>query len=98
VTEGGKAALSAIFSDCGFDGYGKQRRRYSKDRCKGALVDEGNASTATPSSAAATHDLQIGANGNSGERLLGTISELILYPSDQTANRERIEGDLAWYY
>jgi hypothetical protein len=61
---------------------------------QGALVDEGNASTATPSSAAATHDLQIGANGNFGERLLGTISELILYPSDQTANRERIEGDI----
>jgi len=28
----------------------------------------------------------------------GTISELIIYPSDQSANRERIEGDLAWYY
>ena len=28
----------------------------------------------------------------------GTISELIIYPTDQSANRERIEGDLAWYY
>jgi len=33
-----------------------------------------------------------------GFALLGTISELIIYPSDQTANRERIEGDIAWYY
>ena len=65
---------------------------------QGAFVDEGNASTATPSTAAATHDLQIGANGNSAGHMLGTISELIIYPSDQTANRERIEGDLAWYY
>jgi len=28
----------------------------------------------------------------------GAIQEIIYYPSDQTANRERIEGDLAWYY
>jgi len=28
----------------------------------------------------------------------GTISELIIYPSDMTAQRQRIEGDLAWYY
>ena len=28
----------------------------------------------------------------------GTIQEIIIYPSDQTANRERIEGDIAWYY
>jgi len=26
------------------------------------------------------------------------IQEIIIYPSDQSANRERIEGDLAWYY
>jgi hypothetical protein len=28
----------------------------------------------------------------------GTISELIIYPTDQTALRTRIEGSLAWYY
>ena len=28
----------------------------------------------------------------------GTISELIIYTSDQSANRQRIEGDIAWYY
>ena len=28
----------------------------------------------------------------------GTLQELLLYPSDQSANRERIEGDLAWYH
>jgi trimeric autotransporter adhesin len=26
------------------------------------------------------------------------MQELLIYQSDQTANRERIEGDLAWYY
>ena len=30
--------------------------------------------------------------------LIGTISEVVVYPSDQSANRQRIEGDLAWYY
>lgn len=28
----------------------------------------------------------------------GTISEIIIYPTDQTALRTRIEGNLAWYY
>lgn len=28
----------------------------------------------------------------------GTISEIVIYPSDQTASRQRIEGDIAWYY
>ena len=28
----------------------------------------------------------------------GTISELIIYPSDQTAQRELIEGNIAWSY
>jgi len=33
-----------------------------------------------------------------GYSWIGTIQELIIYPSDQSANRERIEGDLAWSY
>lgn len=28
----------------------------------------------------------------------GTISELLIYPTDMTALRQRIEGNLAWYY
>jgi hypothetical protein len=28
----------------------------------------------------------------------GTISEIVVYPSDQSANRQRIEGNIAWYY
>jgi trimeric autotransporter adhesin len=28
----------------------------------------------------------------------GTISEIIIYPSDQSANRQLVEGNLAWYY
>jgi hypothetical protein len=33
-----------------------------------------------------------------GYAWIGTISELIVYPSDQTANRELIEGNIAWSY
>ena len=43
-------------------------------------------------------NMTIGAASNISTFLDGTISELIIYPSDQTANRERIEGDIAWYY
>ena len=28
----------------------------------------------------------------------GKMQEVIIYPADQTANRERIEGDIAWSY
>jgi len=46
------------------------------------------------------NDLRIGGNiaGASLFPFDGTFSELIIYPSDQSANRQRIEGDLAWYY
>ena len=33
-----------------------------------------------------------------GYSWIGTIQELIVYPSDQTANRELIEGNIAWSY
>jgi trimeric autotransporter adhesin len=41
---------------------------------------------------------RIGQSEVFGGYLNGALQELIVYPSDQTANRERIEGDLAWYY
>ena len=28
----------------------------------------------------------------------GTMQEIVVYLLDQSANRQRIEGDLAWYY
>jgi hypothetical protein len=33
-----------------------------------------------------------------GNALPGNVLELIIYPSDQTANRELIEGNIAWSY
>ena len=49
---------------------------------------------------AAGNDLTIGGNANTpgSNPFDGNFQELIIYPSDQTANRQRIEGDLAWYY
>ena len=40
----------------------------------------------------------IGARDSVTEHGNVAISELIIYPSDQSANRQRIEGDIAWYY
>ena len=62
------------------------------------LVDIGNAKTAAPTTNNATEDLHIGETGGGAGFLDGTISELIIYPSDMTAQRQRIEGDMAWYY
>lgn len=64
----------------------------------GAATARGNPYTYPPSSADASHDLQIGASGTSNYFFDGTISELLIYPTDMTALRTRIEGNLAWYY
>ena len=58
----------------------------------GALIASGDAGTKGVTT------LVIGADNDQSDFLEGTISELIIYPSDQSANRERIEGDIAWYY
>jgi len=45
--------------------------------------------------------MNIGATGttaSASDHLKGTLQEFLLYFADQSANRERIEGDLAWYY
>lgn len=42
--------------------------------------------------------LDIGALGTSLQFFNGRLQELIIYPTDQTALRTRIEGNLAWYY
>jgi len=40
----------------------------------------------------------IGARLSPAAHFAGTISELLIYPSDMTALRTRIEADMAWYY
>jgi len=53
----------------------------------------------TLSSLSSTSTTNVGASKSGfADRLDGTISEVIIYPSDQSANRQRIEGDIAWYY
>jgi hypothetical protein len=49
---------------------------------------------------AAGNDLTIGGNAVSpgSNSFDGNFQELIIYPSDQTANRQLVEGDLSWYY
>jgi len=42
--------------------------------------------------------LTIGSAWNSVSHWEGLIQEIIIYPSDQSANRELIEGNIAWSY
>jgi hypothetical protein len=58
----------------------------------GVQVSSGNAG------ANALNGLRIGAFTPTSANLNGTISELIIYPSDLTAQRELIEGNIAWSY
>jgi len=47
----------------------------------------------------ATHPVAIGARPETGESNWDSkMQEIIVYPSDQTANRELIEGNIAWSY
>jgi hypothetical protein len=64
----------------------------------GADAGAANVNTGGVSESAPVGPLHIGRAAGGGSNLSGTISEIIIYPSDQSANRERIEGDLAWYY
>jgi hypothetical protein len=64
----------------------------------GGVLLGNNALTNAPSASNATYDAQIGTMGNDVNLFAGKFLELLVYPSDQTANRERIEGDIAWYY
>lgn len=63
----------------------------------GVLVGT-NTFTLSPSASNATYDAQIGSMGNNVLTFAGRFSELLIYPTDQTALRTRIEGNLAWYY
>ena len=65
----------------------------------GAVVSHGNTRTNAPSSADARYPLCIGAvTPTGGSYFQGALQELVIYPSDQTANRELIEGNIAWSY
>jgi len=54
--------------------------------------------SAIVNAAGTTGKIGVRADANASTFFDGTYQELVLYFSDQTANRERIEGDLAWYY
>ena len=58
-----------------------------------------NTSTATPSNANASYDLSIGSVLPTGNGVFnGGISEIILYPSDQTTNRIGISSNINSFY
>jgi hypothetical protein len=64
----------------------------------GGVLLGNNALTNAPSASNATYDAQIGTMGNDVNLFAGKFLELIVYPSDQSANRQLVEGNLAWYY
>jgi hypothetical protein len=64
----------------------------------GASIESQNSQTESPSSSDASYDMQIGASGVSTFFWHGTMQELLIYPTDMTALRTRIEADMAWYY
>jgi hypothetical protein len=64
----------------------------------GGFLSNATASGTARPNTETTNNLYIGARGGSSLFMTGTFSELLIYPSDMTALRTRIEGDLAWYY
>lgn len=54
-------------------------------RNNGGLLVKANAATGTPSTADATHDMQIGAQGNSAQFLTGDVCEILMYSQQPTA-------------
>jgi hypothetical protein len=61
----------------------------------GSLLSQSNTSTATPSTADATNDVQIGANGGSGALLNGDICEILIYDTALSdTDREAVENYL----
>jgi hypothetical protein len=60
----------------------------------GADAGAANINTDGVSESAPLGPLHIGRAVGGGFNLDGTISEIIIYPSDQSTNRERIEGDI----
>lgn len=64
-----------------------------------AAISVTNANSFTPVSTNSTHPLQIGANGNSGSILVGTMAEIVFYNTLQsTATRDVISANINTYY
>ena len=63
----------------------------------GAIEDT---KTGLTTSFAASQKITIGGRviGSVVEAYALAVNEIIIYPSDQSANRQRIEGNIAWYY
>ena len=57
-----------------------------------------NTSTNLPSNSNATFDLSIGSAGNNAANNNGATQEIIIYNTDQSANREAIEDNINAYY
>jgi hypothetical protein len=64
----------------------------------GADAGADNINTSAASESVPVGALHIGKVAVGGYYIDGTISEIIIYPSDMTAQRQTIEGNLAWYY
>ena len=64
----------------------------------GGVLFGNNTDTNAPVASDATNNLQIGANGNDGSILTGYLQELIIYSTDQSANRTILETNINDYY
>jgi len=58
--------------------------------------DSGSAASVSHSPPAPMNGISIGCGGATNLFLDGTYQELIVYETDQTANRELLEGNIAW--
>ena len=97
VSNGGAAVVTAVTNDtltpnvvhlvrAQYDpGNATASARFSAWVDRGSLIS-GNAATGTPSTAAATYPLQIGAMGNNSSPLTGRIAELFIVPRALTTD------------
>ena len=63
-----------------------------------AWVNGSSVITGNPSTNSITGGIRLGTNNSAADPLSGSISELIIYPSDQSANRTAIEANIASRY
>ena len=61
-------------------------------------VNGGTAVTGSANTRNMTGGGWIGADGNGGSRMQGTVQELLLWPSNQSSNRTGIESDINTYF
>lgn len=90
-------SLCTAIADCSAAIAGDRLSHY----VNGAEFADDNTATAPPSSGNASEDFCIGAfhsGATYASFMLGTMQEIIIYPSDLTAQRELVEGLIAWGY